>query len=144
MPGRCSDFFVVRGVSVTVGYDRGVSDPVDIHLGKSVRRFRQLRSLTLSALGQAVGVSSQQMHKYENAIDRIPASRLFRIGCVLGLPVQTFFDGLEGFPEPEDLSFPDAGQLQLLSWFSVLTPGQQKTFSQVLQSLAYPDCSRGF
>lgn len=125
----------VRGVFVTVGFDCGAADPVDSHLGQSLRQFRKLRLLTLCSLGRVAGVSPQQIHKYEHAVDRIPASRLFRIGCCLGVPVQAFFDGLEGCVAPADYSL-DGDQLRLLAWLSVLTAEQKKAVFRLVQSLA--------
>lgn len=125
----------VRGVFVTVGFDCGAADPVDSHLGQSLRQFRELRLLTLSSLGQVAGVSPQQIHKYERAVDRIPASRLFRIGCCLDVPVQAFFDGLEGCVAPADYPL-DGDQLRLLAWLSALTAEQKKAVFRLVQSLA--------
>jgi transcriptional regulator with XRE-family HTH domain len=71
---------------------------VDEHIGASVRRRRRLLGLTQEELAVRVGVTAQQVHKYESGANRIAASKLFEIANVLGLPVSAFFDGLPSPP----------------------------------------------
>jgi transcriptional regulator with XRE-family HTH domain len=68
--------------------------PVDLHVGKSIRRIRREREFTQCALAARLGVSFQQVQKYESAANRVAASRLFQIAEVFGVPVSWFFDGL--------------------------------------------------
>ncbi len=66
--------------------------PIDIHVGARVRLRRNLLGLTLETLAQAVGVTYQQLQKYEWGVNRIGASRLFNLGQVLDVPISFFFD----------------------------------------------------
>jgi len=73
---------------------------VDAHIGKKIREARLLKvgtgdgPMTQAELGDAVGVSFQQVQKYENGSNRISGSRLWRIAEFLERPISYFFDGL--------------------------------------------------
>lgn len=69
--------------------------PVDVHVGARLRVARRSLGLTQAALGQAIGVSVQQIQKYETGANRLSASALFRLCGFLGRPVLWFYDGLE-------------------------------------------------
>jgi transcriptional regulator with XRE-family HTH domain len=70
------------------------SGPIDIHVGARVRLRRNLLGIRQEKLGRAVGVSYQQIQKYEKGTDRIGASRLFNLGRALDVPVSFFFEDL--------------------------------------------------
>jgi transcriptional regulator with XRE-family HTH domain len=67
---------------------------VDRHVGARVRERRIMLGLTQQQLADLIGVTYQQAHKYERAINRVSAGRLFEIANVLSVPVGYFFDGL--------------------------------------------------
>ncbi len=69
-------------------------NPIDIHVGARVRLRRNLLGLTLQTLAKAVGVTYQQLQKYERGVNRISASRLFNLSHVLDVPISFFFDDL--------------------------------------------------
>jgi transcriptional regulator with XRE-family HTH domain len=64
---------------------------VDVFVGEQLRFSRITRGLSQTALGNAVGVTFQQVQKYERGTNRIGASRLFAIAQVLGVPISSFF-----------------------------------------------------
>ena len=68
------------------------SHPVDIHVGQRMRQRRSLLGMNQSAVGEAVGLTFQQIQKYERGSNRIGSSRLFEFAKVLGVPVSYFFD----------------------------------------------------
>lgn len=68
---------------------------VDRHVGARVRERRIMLGLTQQQLADLIGVTYQQAHKYERAINRVSAGRLFEIAHVLSVPVSYFFDGLK-------------------------------------------------
>ena len=72
----------------------GVPNPVDIHVGGRVRARRMLLGLSQEKLGDAVGLTFQQIQKYERGANRIGASRLFQFSQILDVPVSYFFDEL--------------------------------------------------
>lgn len=67
--------------------------PVDRHVGSRVRMRRITVGLSQERLGEALGVTFQQIQKYEKGSNRISASRMQNIAQVLGVPVSFFFDG---------------------------------------------------
>jgi len=69
-------------------------DPVDLHVGARVRLRRLLLGLSQSQLGDAIGMTFQQVQKYEKGANRISASMLHRISHVLHIPISFFFDAM--------------------------------------------------
>ena len=72
----------------------GVPNPVDVHVGSRVRLRRTLLGLSQEKLGEAVGLTFQQIQKYERGANRIGASRLFEFSRILDVPVSFFFDDM--------------------------------------------------
>jgi transcriptional regulator with XRE-family HTH domain len=70
----------------------GVPNPVDIHVGSRVRLRRTLLGLSQEKLGDAVGLTFQQIQKYERGANRIGASRLYQLSRILDVPISFFFD----------------------------------------------------
>ena len=66
--------------------------PVDVQVGDRVRQRRRLLGMSQAALAEALGISFQQIQKYEHGTNRISASRLYEISRVLDIPVTYFFD----------------------------------------------------
>ncbi|MBZ0260574.1 MAG: helix-turn-helix domain-containing protein [Hyphomicrobiales bacterium] len=81
---------------------------IDVHVGSRIRMRRQLISMSQEKLGELLGITFQQVQKYEKGSNRISASRLFYAAKILGVPVQAFFEdlpGMEGdtgFSEPSE------------------------------------------
>jgi transcriptional regulator with XRE-family HTH domain len=73
---------------------RSKPDPVDIHVGSRVRQRRTLLGLSQEKLGEALGLTFQQVQKYERGANRIGASRLHQISRILDVPVSYFFEDL--------------------------------------------------
>jgi transcriptional regulator with XRE-family HTH domain len=82
-------------------------DPIDIHVGSRVRLRRTLLGMSQEKLGNALGLTFQQIQKYERGANRIGSSRLYRLSKIMDIPVSFFFeeipDGIidqgEGFSE---------------------------------------------
>lgn len=71
----------------------GGKDPLDVYVGKRLRRRRIFIGMSQTQLGEAVGVSFQQVQKYESGLNRAVPRRLFEFGRTLGVPLAYFFDG---------------------------------------------------
>lgn len=67
---------------------------IDEHVGARVRLRRMLLGMSQEKLGECLGLTFQQVQKYEKGVNRIGASRLFDLAQVLGVPVQFFYDEL--------------------------------------------------
>ena len=68
------------------------ANTMDTHVGSRVRLRRMLLGMSQEKLGEHLGLTFQQVQKYEKGINRIGASRLFELGKVLGVPIQYFYD----------------------------------------------------
>jgi len=71
-------------------------NPIDIHVGSRVRLRRMMTNMSQEKLGEHLGITFQQIQKYEKGTNRIGASRLQSISSVLQVPVSFFFDGAPG------------------------------------------------
>lgn len=69
-------------------------DPIDVHVGSQLRSRRIELGLSQEKLGEALGLTFQQVQKYERGANRVSASRLFEMGQVLNVSVPFFFEGL--------------------------------------------------
>eukprot|EP00998_Keelungia_sp_KM082_P011512 NODE_7780_length_577_cov_1.475556_g7757_i0.p2 GENE.NODE_7780_length_577_cov_1.475556_g7757_i0~~NODE_7780_length_577_cov_1.475556_g7757_i0.p2 ORF type:complete len:165 (-),score=12.58 NODE_7780_length_577_cov_1.475556_g7757_i0:4-498(-) len=77
----------------------GKPNPVDIHVGARVRLRRTLLGMSQEKLGEAIGLTFQQVQKYERGANRVGASRLYDLSRVLEVPVSFFFDDM-----PDEIS----------------------------------------
>src|SRR5215210_645465 len=68
--------------------------PIDVHVGGRVRLRRTLLGMSQEKLGEALGLTFQQVQKYERGVNRIGASRLFDLARVLDVPIGFFFDDM--------------------------------------------------
>ena len=71
------------------------ANTVDGHVGARVRLRRMLLGMSQEKLGECLGLTFQQVQKYEKGVNRIGASRLFDLAHVLGVPVQFFYDEID-------------------------------------------------
>jgi len=72
----------------------GKPNPIDVHVGARIRLRRTLLGLSQEKLGEALGLTFQQVQKYERGANRVGASRLFDLSRVLDVPVSFFFDDM--------------------------------------------------
>jgi transcriptional regulator with XRE-family HTH domain len=68
------------------------ANPIDLHVGSRVRLRRMLLGMSQEKLAERLGLTFQQVQKYEKGVNRIGASRLYDLAQVLGVPVQFFYD----------------------------------------------------
>jgi len=67
---------------------------VDLHVGRRIRQRRKAVNVTQEALADALGLTFQQIQKYERGSNRVSASKLYQIASTLGVPINYFFEGL--------------------------------------------------
>ena len=77
-------------------------DPVDVHVGARVRILRVNRGMSQTDLARPLGLTFQQVQKYEKGANRIGSGRLSKIAGLLGVEVAFFFDGAPGAPALRD------------------------------------------
>ena len=110
-------------------------DSVDKHVGSRVRLRRMMLGMSQEKLGESLGVTFQQVQKYEKGTNRIGASRLQHIAIVLKVPVEFFFEGQEGSNQSDtpvfDLASASNNGLKLLKKNNNLSPNGQKLLLQI-------------
>jgi transcriptional regulator with XRE-family HTH domain len=75
-------------------------NPIDIHVGTRIRLRRNMLGLSQEKLGEAIGLTFQQVQKYERGANRVGASRLHELSRVLDVPVSFFFDDMDPVRAP--------------------------------------------
>src|SRR5215216_7257149 len=95
-------------------------NPTDKHVGARVRMRRMMLSMSQEKLGDALGLTFQQVQKYEKGANRIGASRLSHIAAILGVPISFFY---EGAPTPRQSGFGDDSTLSGIADFLATKEG---------------------
>jgi transcriptional regulator with XRE-family HTH domain len=75
---------------------RQIKHPVDLHVGLRIRVARAVARLSQEQLGKALGLTFQQVQKYEKGVNRVGAGRLSDIARILGVPISYFFENAGG------------------------------------------------
>ncbi|MBM3589123.1 MAG: helix-turn-helix transcriptional regulator [Alphaproteobacteria bacterium] len=133
------------------------ASPIDAHVGSRVRLRRTLLGMSQEKLGEALGLTFQQVQKYERGVNRIGASRLFDLARVLDVPIGFFFDDLPpemggnvavrsrpalyGFAEApgrfEDNNMSKRETLELVrAYYRITDPAVRKRVFDLIKSLA--------
>ena len=86
----------VRRVETSEMASKKQPNPIDVHVGSRVRLRRMMLGMSQEKLGENLGITFQQIQKYEKGTNRIGASRLQHIARVLSMPVSYFFEGAPG------------------------------------------------
>ncbi len=90
-------------------------NPIDIHVGARVRMRRFLVGMSQGRLAERLGVTFQQVQKYEKGTSRISASRLQTIANVFEVPIGFFFEDMADYPQLESDPLSDAADTSLLT-----------------------------
>lgn len=77
------------------GRGTGVPNPIDVHVGKRIRTRRLLLGMNQETLANALGLTFQQVQKYEGGANRVSASRLAAVADILKVPISFFFGDLQ-------------------------------------------------
>ena len=106
-------------------------NPIDVHVGTRVRLRRQVMKMSQEKLGDQLGVTFQQVQKYERGANRVGASRLWKMSQVLDVPVGFFYDGLDQIGGSTE--FAEGDQLPIVYDFINSTDGVNlaKAVSQI-------------
>lgn len=127
-------------------------DPVDVHVGARLRMRRVFLGMSQERLADRLGLTFQQIQKYEKGANRIGASRLYAISRVLDTPVQYFFDDLpadagnrpSGAPASEDIAgfVASAEGLQLnLAFARIRDTATRRRLADLVRTLAEEDAA---
>lgn len=124
------------------------ANPIDGQVGNRVRLRRMLIGMSQERLGELLGLTFQQVQKYEKGINRIGAGRLFEVSRILGVPIDYFYEGVTpqssagGFSEndssPPVMEFVSSGEgLQLsLAFMKIKDPKLRKRVLDLVKQMA--------
>jgi transcriptional regulator with XRE-family HTH domain len=113
---------------------RRTPNPIDVHVGNRLRMRRMLIGLSQEKLGERLGLTFQQVQKYEKGSNRVSASRLYHMARILDVPVQFFFEDLpSGLEVPAPEGFAEAGEQESIIGFLNSLEGLQlnRAFSEI-------------
>lgn len=115
-------------------------DPIDVHVGKLLRARRLALGVSQQELAEALGLTFQQVQKYESGANRISASKLYKAARALQTSPSTFFEGLDTAEDTSVLGqFADflaaPSSNRLATAFPQLTPAQQRLLTDLAESL---------
>ena len=120
-------------------------NPIDIHVGSRVRLRRILMGMSQTKLGKALGVTFQQVQKYERGANRIGSSRLYHLSQILDVPVSFFFDDM-----PENMTgktptndplakFVKRSTLEFMKDFVLLDDHQKRAVHSIVKVIVKAD-----
>lgn len=94
-----------------------VRNPIDVKVGSNVKARRAAAGVSQTELADHLGITFQQVQKYESGANRISASRLYLISGFLGFEVQDLFDGVDDLDKASDAVAPGAKEASKVSDF---------------------------
>jgi len=127
------------------GRGTGIPNPIDVHVGKRIRICRLLLGMNQQTLAEALGLTFQQIQKYEHGTNRVSASRLSAMAGALSVPISYFFDGLsltgapisaEDMARREQLEQPETLELVRL-YYAIPDATVRRQFLEMLKSIAH-------
>jgi transcriptional regulator with XRE-family HTH domain len=129
--------------------DDRLPNPVDLHVGARVRIRRKALGVSQEKVAHALGLTFQQVQKYERGTNRISASKLFEIANFLEVPVAYFYEGLEGVTDAKGAEtaaerhvhdfLMSAEGLELASLLPRLKGKQRRRILELVRTLAEAD-----
>ncbi len=119
-------------------------DSIDVHVGSRVRLRRTLLGMNQTQFGEALGLSFQQVQKYERGFNRINAGRLYEISQVLDVPVSFFFDEFSDEAKaasPDNISLKRETLELVRAYYRIRDPAARKHLREMTRAMA--DLARG-
>ena len=121
--------------------------PIDKHVGSRVRMRRLMLDMSQTEVAEALGLTFQQVQKYEKGVNRIGAGRLFEVSRILGVPIDYFYEGVnsqlaggvaENEASPPVMEFVSSGEgLQLsLAFMKIKDPKLRKRVLDLVKQMA--------
>ena len=108
--------------------------PVDIQVGQRIKAARKLQKLTQTDLADGIGVSYQQVQKYEKGDNRVSTSTLYEIAKCLGVSMAYFYEGLDPSSNLAEFTF-SGKELSLIRDIRKLRPEKQQAVRSVVRSM---------
>lgn len=116
---------------------------IDIEVGKRIRACRRQRRFTLPRLAQCIGITAQQLQKYEKGVNRVTASKLVEIATVLQIEVGAFFDSIcpveasnDNLAADQAFEFTHEALQMTAAFMSIAEPGLRIALLELVQTVA--------
>jgi transcriptional regulator with XRE-family HTH domain len=132
------------------GRGTGIPNPIDVHVGKRIRMRRLFLGMNQETLANALGLTFQQVQKYEGGANRVSASRLSAMAGILGVPISFFFGDLQlddnsGTPEErqsrERMERPETIELIRL-YYAIPDQRVRQQFLEMVKAVAVAAAAR--
>jgi transcriptional regulator with XRE-family HTH domain len=132
------------GEAPRYGRGTGIPNPIDVHVGKRIRLRRLFLGMNQETLANALGLTFQQVQKYEGGANRVSASRLSAMADILGVPIAFFFgdlpaddkqDSTEERETRERMERPETIELVRL-YYAITDPKVRLTFLDMVKAVA--------
>jgi transcriptional regulator with XRE-family HTH domain len=116
-------------------HNRKSPQAVDVHVGARIRARRMMLGVSQEKLGEALGITFQQIQKYERGTNRVSCSMLFGISKALGTEPAHFFEELDAGPDTatREVAALDAAGVKIAIEASSLTPAQREAIRSVIR-----------
>ena len=131
-------------MSAAAKQSRAQANAVDTHVGQRIRDKRNERGMSQTEVANALGVTFQQVQKYERGTNRVGASRLFDLSRILSAPVQYFFEGLKNQPTPIEeendnvIHFMKRDTVELVeAYYKVENPQVRRQILSTIRSISF-------
>ena len=114
-------------------------EPVDVHVGSRVRLRRTLQGMSQTHLAEAFGLTFQQVQKYEKGTNRISASRLYHLSLIFGVPVESFFEEIEGgvsSSSPDDVMLTRETMELVRAYYRIRDPEVREALHAMIKATA--------
>ena len=125
-------------------------NPIDVHVGSRVRLRRNMLGLSQERLGEAIGLTFQQVQKYERGMNRMGSSRLYEFSKILSVPVSYFFEEMDKggahshvFGVVEDAPYPEHDMISsretlemMRAYYRINDPHVRKRIFELIKSVA--------
>jgi len=112
-------------------------NPIDIHVGQKIKLRRTLLGMSQSELAEGLGLTFQQVQKYEKGANRVSASKMWKLRELLNIPVSFFFDGLETDSiDPETISLDREALKMIRTYRNIPSQKVRARFHSLLAAIA--------
>jgi len=117
----------------------GGPHPVDVLVGRRARERRTLEGMSQSAVAEKLGLTFQQLHKYEKGHNRISASKLYELAQIFDVPVSYFYEGMEagkGAPSRDEVLTKRETLELVRAYYKITDPAMRDSIRRLVQAAA--------
>ena len=114
---------------------KGIATSIDVHVGLRLRQKRQLRGLSQEKMAEGIGLTFQQIQKYERGLNRVSAGRLYQFAQLLEVSPLYFYEGLTLHKNPDEHDPMDTTEAHKLvrAWFAIKSEATRKAIMKMIK-----------